>query len=235
MIGKDVFTTLTNILDVWQGSEYFSRICFLGKKPQLYRRGSRFLNQWRPNSEIFLSDLRKLFKRVHSFLQVPRHTFLVGFFLKPKLNKSFLCFCFDIHFKINLVLPQRTKPYVFVPSILQFIWQDLSIAQQTVLVSKTSSRSLQDVFSVTLFVFQDLFKKYLQYVFLKRLQGVFKTSSRRACKTSCNYIFKTSWKTKKCYSEDVLKTSSRCLQYVFTKTNVCWVNAKVSIVEKRMY
>ena len=140
-------------------------------------------------------------------MQVPRHTFLVGFFLKPKLNKSFLCFCFDIHLKINLVLPQRTKPYVFVPSILQFIWQDLSIAQQTVLVSKTSSRSLQDVFSVTLFVFQDLFKTYLQYVFLKRLQGVFKTSSRRVCKTSCNYIFKTSSRRLGRQTNVTLKTS----------------------------
>ena len=58
------------------------------------------------------------------------------------------------------------------------------ISQQTFLV-------FQGVFSVTLFVFQD----------------VFKTSSRRVCKTSCNYVF---------------KTSSRRLQYVFTKTNVCW-------------
>ena len=31
-------------------------------------------------------------------------TFLRGFLLKPKLKKSFLCFCFDIYFKINLVL-----------------------------------------------------------------------------------------------------------------------------------
>ena len=31
-------------------------------------------------------------------------TFLSGFLLKPKLKKSFLCFCFDIYFKINLVL-----------------------------------------------------------------------------------------------------------------------------------
>ena len=69
-------------------------------------------------------------------------------------------------------------------------------------------------------------------------QDVFKTSSRRVCKTSCNYVFKTclqdvlqlclqdvfktSWKTKKCYTEDVLKTSPIRLQYVFTKTNVCW-------------
>ena len=71
---------------------------------------------------------------------------------------------------------------------------------------KTSSRRFENVFSVTLFVFQD----------------VFKTSSRRVCKTSCNYVFKTSWKTKKCYTEDVFKTSSRRLRYVFTKTNVCW-------------
>ena len=62
-------------------------------------------------------------------------------------------------------------------------------------------RRLQDVFSVTLFVFQDLLK----------------TSSRRlprrVCKTSCNYAFKTSSRRpqdvledKKCYTEDVLKT-----------------------------
>ena len=52
------------------------------------------------------------------------------------------------------------------------------------LFSKTSSRRLEDVFSVTLFVLED----------------VFKTSSRRVCKTS--------WKTKKCYTEDVFSTSS---------------------------
>ena len=47
------------------------------------------------------------------------------------------------------------------------------------LFSKTSWRRLEDVFSVTLFVFQDVFKTYLRYVFLKRLQDVFKTFSRR--------------------------------------------------------
>ena len=31
-------------------------------------------------------------------------TFLSGLFLKPKLSKCFLCFRFDIYFKINLVL-----------------------------------------------------------------------------------------------------------------------------------
>ena len=68
------------------------------------------------------------------------------------------------------------------------------------LLSKTSSRRLQDVFSVILFVFQDVFKTYLQYVFLKRLQDVFKTCLQD--------VFKTSWKTKKCYTEDAFSTSS---------------------------
>ena len=36
-------------------------------------------------------------------------------------------------------------------------------------------------------------------------------------------VFKTPWKTKKFYTEDVLKTSSRRLQYVFTKTNSSWL------------
>ena len=59
---------------------------------------------------------------------------------------------------------------------------------------------------------EDVFKTYLQYVYLKRLpdilQDIFKTFPRRVCKTSCNYVFKTFWKTKKCYTEDVFKTSS---------------------------
>ena len=47
------------------------------------------------------------------------------------------------------------------------------------------------------------------------LRVVFKTSSRRLCKASSRRlqnIFKTSWKTKDCYAEDVLKTSSRRVQ-----------------------
>ena len=113
----------------------------------------------------------------------------------------------------------------------------LLISKQTFVVS-------QDVFSVALFVFQDLLKmssRRLQDVFairfpktsLRRLQYIFKTSSRRfqdVCKTCLEDVlqlclqdvFKTSWKTKKCYTEDVLKRPWRRLQYVFTKTNVCW-------------
>ena len=70
------------------------------------------------------------------------------------------------------------------------IW--IKVPSKHFLFSKTSWRRLEDVFSVTLFVFQDALKTYLQYVFVKRLQDVFKTSSRRICKTSCNYVFKTS-------------------------------------------
>ena len=71
-------------------------------------------------------------------------------------------------------------------------------------VFQTSSRRLQDIFTICLP----------------------KTSSRRVCKTSCNYVLKKSWKTKKCSTEDVLRMSSRRFQYVFTKTNVCWVICK---------
>ena len=74
------------------------------------------------------------------------------------------------------------------------------VCQQTSLV-------FQDVFK-TLFVFQDVFAIRLPKTSSRRFQDVFKTSSRRVCKTYCNYVFKTSWKTKKCYTEDVFSTSS---------------------------
>ena len=76
------------------------------------------------------------------------------------------------------------------------------------LFSKTFSRRLEDVFSVTLFVFQDVFNTYLQYVFLKRLQDVFKTCLQDVLQLCLQDAFKTSWKTKKCYTEDVFSTSS---------------------------
>ena len=82
------------------------------------------------------------------------------------------------------------------------------IAQQTFLV-------FQDVFKTCWRRVEDVFKAYLQYVFVKRLQNVFKTSY----KTSCNYVLKTSSRRlhdaledkKMLHSrrlEDVLKTSS---------------------------
>ena len=54
--------------------------------------------------------------------------------------------------------------------------------------------------------------------FPRRLEDVLKTIfllqevfSRRLPKTSSNYVLKRSWKTRKCYTEDVFKTSSVCL------------------------
>ena len=47
-------------------------------------------------------------------------TFLSGFLLKPKLKKSFVCFCFDIYFKINLVLLLGFK-VVYVKNCIQKI------------------------------------------------------------------------------------------------------------------
>ena len=59
--------------------------------------------------------------------------------------------------------------------------QAYEISQQTLLFSKLTSRRLEGAFRVALFRFprclEDVFKTYLQYVFLKRLQDVFKTSS----------------------------------------------------------
>ena len=131
------------------------------------------------------------------------------------------------------------------------------------LFSKTFSRLLEDVFSATLFVFQDLLKTYsrrIQDVFAirlpktssrrlpktssRRLQDVFARrltimSSRRVCKTSCNHVFKTSWKTKKCYTEDVLKTSSvrlhqdECL--LGTETYLCEAYAYMQMNKKGFF
>ena len=91
--------------------------------------------------------------------------------------------------------------------------------QQTFLV-------IQNVFSVTFFVFQDVSKtssRRLQGVFAirlpetssrrlaRRLQDVFKTSaktsSRRVWKTSCNYFFKTSSRRLGRQTNVTLKTS----------------------------
>ena len=66
---------------------------------------------------------------------------------------------------------------------------------------------------------EDVFKTYLQYVFLKRLQDVF---ARRLAIMSSRRL------------QDVLEDKkmlhSRRLQYVFTKTNVCWVTTEAFTV-----
>ena len=67
----------------------------------------------------------------------------------------------------------------------------------------------------------NVFKTSSRYVFKTSSRHVFKTSSRHVFKTPSRHlarclqdVFKTSWKTKNCYAEDMLKTSSR-------PTNVC--------------
>ena len=115
--------------------------------------------------------------------------------LSPKFLHQFLVSGLNVDHAVN----PPSKHYLFS----KMSWRR---------VCKTSSK---DVFKTSS---QDVFKTFsrgLQDVSARgRLEDVLK-------KTSCNYILKTSWKTKKCYSEEVFKTSSRRLQYVFTKTNIC--------------
>ena len=60
---------------------------------------------------------------------------------------------------------------------------------------------------------EDVLKIYLEDVLKTCLQGVFKTCLQcknfSSSKTSSRRLCKTSWKTKNCYAEGVLKTSSR--------------------------
>ena len=76
------------------------------------------------------------------------------------------------------------------------------------LLSKTPSRRLQDVFSVTLFVFQDLLKTSS-----RRLQDVFQDVFARRLAIMPSRRLQDALKTKKCYTEDVLKT------YVFSTSS----------------
>ena len=69
-----------------------------------------------------------------------------------------------------------------------------------------STLIMQDVFKTFSRRLQDLFKTCLQDIWQLCPQDVFKTSSRRHGRQK----------------NITLKTSSRILQYVFTKTNVCW-------------
>ena len=73
----------------------------------------------------------------------------------------------------------------------------------------------------TFLVFQDVFKTSSRRTCNTSSRNVFKTSSRRFqdhFARRLQDIFKTSYKTKNV----TLKTSSRCLQDVSTKTNICW-------------
>ena len=98
------------------------------------------------------------------------------------------------------------------------------------MIFKTSWKRLEDIFARRL---ADPFKTFLQDVmktswrspkdtFARRLENVLKTSWGRMAKTNILLLIKTSWRR----LENVMwrrrrKTSSRYLQDVFIKANVC--------------
>ena len=116
----------------------------------------------------------------------------------------------------------------------------LKISLQDVL--KMSWRHLEDVFKTSRRPFEDALKRswrYLEEVLKtswRRLEDIWPSQIywswprrfedvfwRRKAKANIFVLIKTSWRR----LEDVLwrrrrKTSSRCLQDVFNKTNVCW-------------
>ena len=132
---------------------------------------------------------------------------------------SMVCF---VHCIANIFLPIEGEKnshkdiFFFIPESMD--WKEEKnqyLPSKHFLFSKTPSRRLEDVFSVTLFVFQDVFKTYLQYVFLKRLQDVlqdvFKTFSRRL-QDVFQDVFKTCLQdVLQLCLQDVFKTSSRRL------------------------
>ena len=77
---------------------------------------------------------------------------------------------------------------------------------QTFVKAKCAPRRLQDVFKTS--------SRRLP----RRLQDVFKTCLQDVLQLCLQDVFKTSWKTKRCYTEEVFKTSSVRL----TKANVYW-------------
>ena len=116
-------------------------------------------------------------------------------------------------------------------------------------VLKTSWRRLEDVWPRRIYW---SWPKRLQDVLKtswRRLENVLKTSWRRMTKTSILVLIKTSsedvW-VRRIYSswwrrlQDVFwrqrrKTSSRRLQDVFIKTNVCWVNIELYIISTFLF
>ena len=93
---------------------------------------------------------------------------------------------------------------------------------------KTPWRGLEDVLTTSSKRLEDVLKTYGQEKYIGLDQDVLKTSSedvfwRRRAKANIFVLIKTSWRC----LQDVFwrrrrKTSSRRLQEVFIKTNVCW-------------
>ena len=88
-------------------------------------------------------------------------------------------------------------------SSVQLHQDECLLSSKHFLFSKRSLRRLKDVFSVTFFHLP------------RRPQDVL-----RLC-------LEDFFEEKKCYVQDALKTSSRLLQYIFTRTKVCFVEVKM--------
>ena len=112
--------------------------------------------------------------------------------------------------------------------VFPLLWWYFPVRMKTLLLLKHSQQTFlvfQDVFSVTLFVFQDVLKtssRRLQDVFAIRLP---KTSSRRLQDVFARRLAIMSSRRLQDVLEDKKMLHSRRLQYVFTKTNVCWGTA----------
>ena len=117
--------------------------------------------------------------------------------------------------------------YLHVTFIIMHVHIFIMHPSKHFLFSKTSWRRLQrNTFRLPRRL-KDVFKTYLQYIFLKRLQDVFKTFSRRL-QDVFQDVFKTCLQdVLQLYLQDVLedkknvtlKTSSRRLQDVFSMSS----------------
>ena len=97
----------------------------------------------------------------------------------------------------------RQKNVTLKTSSVQLHQDECLLSSKHFLFSKRSWRRLKDVFSVTFFHLP------------RRPQDVL-----RLC-------LEDFFEEKKCYVQDALKTSSRRLQYIFTRTKVCFVEVKM--------
>ena len=94
---------------------------------------------------------------------------------------------------------------------------DTDITSKFLVVSETSSRRLEEMSSghledMSSRRLQDMPSGSLQAMSLRRLEDVFSVTTFRLPRRLARYlqnVYKTSWKTKHCYTGDVLKTSSR--------------------------
>ena len=152
----------------------------------------RILSKFATNTWSFIQNIdnwRFWIRKKNALLNLKNHNYAL---------KKLTCML-NIHMKQNINF-SLTNVKVQTQSIVMVL--KILFPSKHFLFSNTSCRHLEDVFSVTLFVFQDLLKTSS-----RRLQDVFKTSLRRVCKTSCNYVFKMFWKTKS-VTQDVFKTPS---------------------------